>query len=120
MITLPAEFTPTHETSGLPGYPAVDVFGQPGEGVRSGFWGRVRRTSGRPCADGGSPGGPYGLSIYIRNRVNGRERYATHFDSLALDVGAFVWPGRLIGTICDSRVSGKPHTSHIHLGMTSP
>ncbi len=30
MLTLPAEFRVTHQTAGLPGYPAVDVFAPAG------------------------------------------------------------------------------------------
>lgn len=116
-IRLPATFIPTHATAGLPGYPAIDVFGPPNAYVVSGFWGRVRRISGRPCAQGGTPGGSYGQSVYIFNRVNGWERYATHFNRLDVKVGDRIWPGKVLGTICDSAVSGKPNTSHIHLGL---
>ncbi len=119
-IELPANFTPTHATAGLVGFPAVDLFGPLGAEVVARFFGRVVRISGRRCSDGGAPGGPYGRSVYIRNTVNGRVRYATHLDLLYLSVGERVWPGRSIGTVCDAAVAGKPGTTHVHLGMFTP
>ncbi len=119
-ITLPATFEPTHPTSGLPGYPAIDVFGQPWEAVRAGFWGKVERLSGRPLTGLERPGGPYGLSMYVKNRVNGRTRYLTHFVSLELGVGARVWPGRVLGQIATAPAGSFPGSSHIHMGLNQP
>lgn len=116
MIRLPATFKPTHETAGLPGYPAIDVFGQPGETVTAGFTGTVRRISGRPCSSGGTPGGAYGQSLYIVS-PNGDDRYMTHLNRLFVEVGDNVRPGTAIATLCDSRVSGKPGTTHCHYGL---
>lgn len=120
MIHLPARFTPTHATAGLDGFPAVDLFGLPRELVRAEFYGRVTRISGRAPSAGGSPGGAYGRSVYVRNAVNGVTRYLTHLDELAVDVGTYVRPGTIIGTVCDSKVSGKPGTTHVHMGSTAP
>jgi hypothetical protein len=120
VIRLPASFTPTHQTAGLPGYPAIDVFGLPRELVRVEFYGRVIRVAGRAPTDGGRPGGPYGRSLYILNLVNGQERYLTHLDELAVEVGDFVGPGSIVATVCDSLVSGKPGTTHVHLGHKRP
>ena len=117
LIRLPSTFTPTHMTSGLDGFPAVDVFGSPGALVVAGFWGRVTRLSGHPCSDGGSPGGAYGRSVYVHNAVNGRTRYVTHLDRVLVTLGQRIKPGTVIGTVCDSAVSGKPGTTHVHLGM---
>jgi murein DD-endopeptidase MepM/ murein hydrolase activator NlpD len=64
----------------------------------------------------GSPGGPYGRSVYIKNAVTGSERFVTHLDELAVKVGDLIRPGSIIGTVCDSAVSGKPGTTHVHLG----
>ncbi len=119
MLALPPTFRPTHETGGLPGFPAVDVFGSPYELVRSSFWGIVDRISGRSPALGGRPGGAYGWSIYVVNSPTGTIRFMTHFHELALEVGDQVKPGTILGTIADSAISGKPGTSHIHLGMKS-
>jgi murein DD-endopeptidase MepM/ murein hydrolase activator NlpD len=119
-LRLPPAFTPTHETAGLAGFPAVDLFAAPRTEVVADFYGVVVRISGRRCCDGGSPGGAYGQSVYITNRGNGYERYATHFDRLFVTVGQRISPGSRIGTVCDSAVTGKPGTSHVHLGMRRP
>lgn len=116
-VRCPADFEPTHATAGLDGFPAIDVFGKPGARVSVGFWGYVSRVSGRSPSEGGVPGGAYGWSVYITNRVNGRVRYVTHLGSRSVVSGDRVKPGSIIGTVCDSAVSGKPGTSHVHLGM---
>lgn len=120
MIFLPRTFTPTHQTGGLPGYPAVDEFGRPNETVRLALApnevGTVRRLSGRACSDGGVPGGAYGRSIYIAT-PDGVDRFMTHFNGVHVRIGQKVTAATTLGTICDAAVSGKPGTSHIHLGM---
>jgi murein DD-endopeptidase MepM/ murein hydrolase activator NlpD len=110
---------PTHATAGLPGYPAIDVFGPAGAPVVAGFYGRVRRISGRPCSLGGTAGGAYGQSLYVRNGVTGTDRYLTHLDALHVSVGDRVWPRKVLGTVCDAAVSGKPGTSHVHYGKSA-
>jgi hypothetical protein len=80
----------------------------------------VHKISGRRCADGGVPGGSYGRSVYVRNYIAGIDRYLTHLEELHLKLGDRVWPGRTIGTVCDSAVSGKPGSSHVHYGSTQP
>lgn len=117
-ITLPRRFRATHQTAGLPGYPAIDVFGRPGALVLADFFGKVRRISGRACSLGGTAGGAYGRSVYIRNEVTGTERYVTHLDCLAVSVGDLIAPGTVVGTLCDSAVSHKPGTTHAHLGQS--
>lgn len=116
MIFLPARFTPTHQTDGLPGFPAIDLFGEPRELVAASFWGRVTRISGHPPTSGGTPHGPYGRSVYVTSPALGSVRYLTHLDELAVKVGDMVKPGTIIGTVCDSKVSGLPGTTHVHLG----
>ena len=117
MIRLPRDIVKTHDTAGLPGFPAVDVFGSPRDLVIADFWGKVTRISGKPPSQGGKPGGAYGRSIYVENAATGTVRYLTHFDELGVKVGDYVKPGRVLGTVCDSAVSGKPGTSHIHYGL---
>lgn len=117
LITLPGTFRATHETAGLPGYPAIDIFGPAGARVAVRFGGVVRKVSGRACTEGGAPGGAYGRSVYIFDRRTGDDRFLTHFDKLIVEVGDVVWPGHVLGTLCDSAVSGKPGTTHAHLGM---
>lgn len=116
-VRCPADFEPTHETAGLDGFPAIDVFGKPGARVSVGFWGYVSRVSGHPPSEGGVPGGAYGYSVYVTNRVNGHVRYITHLGRRFVVSGDRVKPGSIIGTVCDSAVSGKPGTSHVHLGF---
>ncbi len=116
-LVLPARFTPTHLTAGLPGYPAIDLFGPPDQPVRADFTGIVRRISGRACALGGKPGGAYGRSLYIASRGPGVDRYLTHLDLLYVVVGDRIVPGTLLATICDAAGAGKPGTSHVHYGL---
>jgi murein DD-endopeptidase MepM/ murein hydrolase activator NlpD len=116
-VRLPGVFTATHETAGLPAYPAIDIFGEPGAEVLAGFYGIVIRISGRDCAHGGTPGGAYGRSLYIHNRANGWTRFVTHLDQLLVLVGARIGPGSRLATLCDSAVTGRPHTTHAHLGL---
>jgi murein DD-endopeptidase MepM/ murein hydrolase activator NlpD len=117
-VRLPVHFKSTHPTGGLKDYPAIDVFGNPrgGDEVVAQFYGKVRKKSGRSPASGGSPGGSYGWSIYVQS-MNGDDRYLTHFGTLRVKVGDAVKPGTVLGTVCDSAVSGKPNTSHIHYGL---
>jgi murein DD-endopeptidase MepM/ murein hydrolase activator NlpD len=113
-VSLPQDFVPTHETAGLPGFRAIDVFGKPGATVLAPEDGVIARFSGRDPGQGGSPGGPYGWSIYL-DAPSGRY-FMTHFGSRSVSVGQRVKRGETLGTVCDSAVSGKPGTSHIHLG----
>lgn len=118
MITLPRTFKPTHQTAGLRGYPAIDVFGRPegGDTVKADFTGVVHKLSGRDPAKGGSRGGAYGWSIYVR-APNGDDRYMTHFGTRRVKIGDRIVPGTILGTVCNSAVSGNPGTSHIHYGL---
>jgi murein DD-endopeptidase MepM/ murein hydrolase activator NlpD len=111
-LQLPKDFRATHQTAGLPGFPAVDLFARPNTPVLAPENGRIDKLSGRDPAKGGSPGGPYGFSIYLDAR-SGRY-FMTHFASRRVALGERVTRGQLIGTVCDSKVSGKPNTSHIH------
>ncbi len=120
LLTVPATYVATHQTGGLPGFPAVDLFGFPGELVVAGFNGTVTRKSGRACSRGGVPGGAYGRSVYVVNTDNGITRFLTHLADLAVDVGDRVKKGSILGTLCDSAVSGKPGTTHVHVGMNRP
>ncbi len=119
-LRLPRTFTPTHQTAGLAGYPAVDVFAAPGTVAEAGFYGRVIRVSGRALSASDRPGGPYGYSLYVHNRVNGWTRYATHLSLLLVGVGAFVWPGRSLGVIALPPVGSPPGSGHVHLGLKIP
>jgi hypothetical protein len=113
-LQLPKEFVATHQTAGLPGFPAVDVFADPNTVVLAPEDGIVDRLSGHDPQLGGTPGGPYGWSIYLTT-ASGRY-FMTHFMTRRVAVGKRVKRGEAIGTVCDSAVSGRPNTSHIHEG----
>jgi hypothetical protein len=113
-LQLPKDFTPTHETAGLAGFPAVDVFADPNTVVLAPEDGVIDKLSGHDPKEGGPPGGPYGFSIYLR-AASGRY-FMTHFATRRVALQNRVTRGQPIGTVCDSAVSGKPNTSHIHVG----
>lgn len=113
-VTLPKTFVPDHPTAGLDGFPAKDFFGDPNEEVRINIIGKVTRLSGRPCSSGGVPGGAYGRSIYIE--ADDGERYLTHFNAVRVAPGDLITPSVVLGTMCDSKVSRNPNSTHIHYG----
>jgi putative peptidoglycan binding protein len=113
-LQLPINFHATHQTAGLPGFPAVDLFAQPNTAVLAPENGIVDKLSGHNPQEGGSPGGPYGFSIYL-DSASGRY-FMTHFGSRQVALNERVTKGQRIGTVCDSAVSGNPGTSHIHHG----
>jgi len=120
VVVLPARFKPTHPTSGLPGFPAVDVFQHAGRPVSTGFGGIVTRISGRPCHLGGRPGGSYGISVYVTDRRTREVRFVTHLEQLLAVVGDAIWPGRVLGTICLPPSGSPPGSAHAHLGHYRP
>jgi murein DD-endopeptidase MepM/ murein hydrolase activator NlpD len=113
-LPLPQEFAATHPTAGLQGFPAVDLFAQPNTVVLAPEDGTVIRLSGKDPREGGRPGGAYGFSIHL-DSPSGRY-FMTHFAKTQVTAGQRVRSGQPIGTVCDSAVSGKPNTSHIHHG----
>lgn len=116
-VQLPATFTPTHQTGGLPGYPAIDVFAKPGAVVLAPADGLIRRLSGRPPAQGGVPGGAYGWSIYLDAPAIG-DYFLTHFATRLVVLDQQVRRGDELGTVCDAAVARMPSSaSHIHEGL---
>jgi murein DD-endopeptidase MepM/ murein hydrolase activator NlpD len=114
-LQLPKTFTPTHQTSGLPGYPAIDVFAKPGTPVLAPAAGTVKRLSGHDPANGpvGGVHGPYGWSMYVESSDG--KRYMTHFGRMDVKVGEQLKAGQVIGTVGDyDRWGGW---AHIHLGF---
>jgi hypothetical protein len=82
-IRLPRVFTPTHDTAGLPNFPAIDVFAAPGtlvmppEGGTIVFkhyipWDRVKRVGGWTIYLQGNSGNTYFLTHFGNARRNGR------------------------------------------------
>jgi predicted nucleic acid-binding Zn-ribbon protein len=113
-LQLPTNFSATHQTAGLPGYPAIDVFARPGTQVGSPIAGRVVKLSGRPPSAGAyeGAGGPFGWSEYISG--SGRTYFLTHFGSRSVSLGQRVRYGQTIGTV-GNYPGGVP--DHIHEGL---
>ncbi len=118
-IQLPSHFTPTHQTDGLPGFPAIDVFAPSGTQVLAPCTGRVVKLSGHPPTPTSPPGGPYGWSIYLTAR-DGGTYYLTHFGTRAaiVKLGACIGRGEIIGTVAKYAEATHGVTpSHIHEGF---
>ena len=116
-LRLPRSFTPTHQTAGLPGYPAVDVFGDAGSFVVAKFGGTVSRLSGHPPTSSAQPGGPYGWSAYIDRHDGAGTYFLTHFGQRFVKLGQILTPGDVIGTVGDYKGATNGVTpSHIHEG----
>lgn len=116
-IQLPEHFTPTHQTGGLAGYPAVDVFCHGGTVALAPANGLIYRLSGHPVTPTTKPGGPYGLSCYLK-RADGGVYFLTHFATLYVKQGQTVKKGQPLGTVADyTRATGGVTPSHIHEGL---
>jgi hypothetical protein len=96
----------THDTDGLKGYPAVDIFAAPGTPFRAPERGRIVRISGHP---GKTDGNVFGQSIYFQG-VSGRKYFITHLGSVR-EKGRYD-AGSILGTV--SAWSGG--SSHAHVG----
>lgn len=122
ILQLPSRFKPTHQTAGLPGYPAIDVFADGGTPVGCPDRGTIIRLSGKKPTATAKPGGAYGWSVYLkRNRLAWWRRgtyFLTHFGTLNnLVVGQKVLRGDILGTVADySKATGGVTPSHIHEG----
>lgn len=116
-VPLPETFTPTHQTEGLPGYPAIDVFEPGGTLMGAPASGVIDRLSGHPVTPHATPGGPYGLSCYL-TRADGGRYFLTHFATLRVQVGQRVKKGDPIGTVADyAKATNGATPSHIHEGL---
>lgn len=104
-IRLPKRFTPTHQTGGLPGFPAIDVFAAPGtlvmppEGGLLVFkhfipWSITKRVGGWTVYLQGNSGNTYFLTHFANVRRDGRIR---RFQSLGrvAEVPANAWPAHI-------------------------
>jgi len=121
ILQLPSSFKPTHETGGLPGFPAVDVFAPAGTPVGCPDKGTVVKTSGHPPTPHATPGGPYGWSVYVkRNRLAWWRKgtyFCTHFGTVHVVNGQKVVRGQILGTVADySAATNGVTPSHIHEG----
>lgn len=111
-LHLPASFKPTHQTGGLPGFPAKDIFGSPGmfvtapedgELVWPHFikWDTQKRVGGWTC-------------YYACDRGKPTEHwyFLTHFSSLR-ERGRY-HKGGVLGIL--AAVPGSSWPAHIHEG----
>lgn len=115
-VRLPQFFRSTHATGGLPGYPAIDIFGRPGTTTGAPENGRVIRLSGKPPSLGGRPGGAYGWTIYFKGD-SGATYFITHFAYRSVVLGQRVVKGQKLGAMQDCRVAGMPTSlTHNHIG----
>lgn len=118
-LRLPRHFTPTHQTGGLPGFPAIDCFAKGGAYVCAEFDATVIKLSGHAPTPTTQPGGPYGWSIYLRTSEG--VYFATHFGSRSkwnVKVGQKVKKGMLLGRVANySRATDGVTPSHIHWGF---
>lgn len=96
----------THDTDGLPGFPAVDLFAKPGTPFTAPEDGRIVRHSGR----GGTSGQVYGRSIYFQGK-SGKLYFVTHLGTVAAK-GSYR-KGQQLGTV-SAWSGGSPHA---HVGI---
>lgn len=119
-LQLPSHFKPTHQTSGLPGYPAIDVLAHAGTPVCCPVNGRIVKLSGRKPTATAKPGGPYGWSLYVQ-RSDGVRYFLTHFGTRKVVLNQLVRRGQIIGTVADyAKATNGKTPSHIHEGCTHP
>jgi hypothetical protein len=104
-IRLPRDFKPTHDTAGLPGFPAIDVFAKPGTLVMPPVGGKIvdkhfipwnakTRTGGWTLYLQGNDGNTYFLTHFALCRRNGPVR---RFQSIGRvgDVPHSWWPAHI-------------------------
>lgn len=97
----------THDTDGLAGFPAVDIFAKPGTAFLAPEAGRVVRLSG----SGGTSGQVYGYSVYFIGE-SGRVYFITHLNYRRAPVGSYK-QGQVLGTV-SAWSGGSPHA---HVGV---
>lgn len=104
----------THDTDGLPGYPAYDYMAPAGKSVVAPVGGKVIRISGKDPKAGGAPGGALGYSVYLRGD-DGKTYFLTHIDRVRPKVGARVRQGQKIAVVANGPSSWS--TPHVHMGV---
>lgn len=103
---LPAEFTTTHDTDGLPGWGALDWMRPAGTIVGSPVGGTVERTGGSTGTRGA---GVYGRNVYLKTD-SGQRLFLTHFSDIFVRDRQRVQAGDPLG-----RVAPYGNASHIHI-----
>lgn len=106
----------THETAGLPGYPAFDYMAKAGTPVVAPVSGKIIKLSGHDPKQGPTQGphGPFGWSVYVQG-TDGRTYYLTHLGSRNVKVGQTVKQGNVIGAIGNYAKWGG--ADHVHMGV---
>lgn len=99
----------THDTDGLEGYPAVDLFAPAGTPFLAPEDGRVVRLSGK----GGTSGNVYGWSVYFVGK-SGRKYFITHLNKQR--ARGRVKAGQPIGTVS----AWESGDEHAHVGIREP
>jgi hypothetical protein len=108
-LQVPSAFTPTHQTGGLPGFPAVDIFKSPGTRVLAPEdgtladphfieWDMVKRVGG--------------WTLYFQGAETGNTYFMTHL--AAVGKAGRYRKGDVIGTV--AAVPGGAWQPHIHVG----
>jgi murein DD-endopeptidase MepM/ murein hydrolase activator NlpD len=105
--------TATHETAGLPGFPAFDYMAPAGTPCVSPVDGKVYKRSGSAPGAHCSPGGACGYSVYISG--GGKSYFLTHIDKVTVGVGDRVRQGEQIAVVADGPRSWS--TPHVHMGV---
>jgi len=114
-VQLPADFTPTHPTDGLSGYPAIDVFCNPGDVGLSPVDGVVWKLSGHDPKEGGPSGGAYGWSAYVKG--DKADYFITHMMKRFVQQDQKVQRGDPIGQAANAEIAHmKESDTHFHVG----
>lgn len=114
-VQLPSHFRHTHETAGLEGYPAIDIFAPAGSVILAPEPGLVRRWSGLAPTEHATPGGPYGRSMYLKTATG--DYYLTHLRWRKVPPGTRVGRGQILGSIADySGATNGVTPDHVHMG----
>lgn len=113
-LTVPKKFIPTHQTGGLPGYPAVDLFAVPGTPCVLDEDVTVTRVSGHDPKEypPQGVGGPWGLSCYAKGHETGNVYFLTHFSKVARP--GPLPKGETVGVIGDYPGLAA---DHVHVGI---
>jgi murein DD-endopeptidase MepM/ murein hydrolase activator NlpD len=112
-IQLPTSQRSTHETGGLPGFPAVDIMATPGTPIKAPEDGMITRISGHEPSEAPpeGQGGPWGLTIYYVGTDSGNTYYMTHL----MKVGK---PGRYKKGQVIGLIGNYPGgADHVHYGI---
>lgn len=115
---------PTHDTKGLPGFPAVDIMAPGGTTIVAPESGTIYAVSGHNLREGVSDGDIFGLSEYLQG-VSGKRYYFTHLERVADPA----WHGdgyssRMINVVAGQPIGSIAHwpgnegRSHLHFGVS--